>query len=233
VKDPIAMHATHSSFSALSLFLALATAACAPAAPANPTWEEDVKPILAANCARCHRSPAQNGAPGTARLDVCEDAGTLFGAATMAQNILSRATLPRDTSTAMPPPPATELSDRQIEIIENWIANGTPCTSAAAAPSLVLLRATEESVETRPGAASQLVLRYAIEDQARSLVSATVVAVAASGETHVAPEPLRAGTGELAWTLDAMAAGTYELFVTLDDGSEIREVRVGTFAIPR
>ena len=228
------MHATHSSFSALSLFIALATAACAPAAPANPSWEQDVKPILAANCVRCHRSPAQNGAPPTTRLDVCADAGTVYGAATMAQNVLSRARLPRETATAMPPEPATGLSSRQIRIIERWIANGAPCTGTAAAPSFVLLRATEESVEASPlPGAHVLALRYAIDDPAHNLVSATVVAMAAGGELHVAPEPLRAGTGELVWALDALAAGTYEVFVTLDDGSEIREVRVGTFAVPR
>jgi cytochrome c553 len=232
----IAMHATHSSVSALSLLVALTAAACAPSAPANPSWEQDVKPILAANCVRCHRSPSQNGAPMNFRLDVCDDVGTVLGAATQAGRVVARGST--EGLAAMPPPPAAGLSDRQIEIIENWIADGTPCTGTAVAPSFVLLRATEESVEEslQPGAApgeQELVIRYVIEDQARSLVSATVVAVAASGETHVAPELLRAGTGELVWPLGAMAPGTYEVLVTLDDGSEIREVRVGTFAIGR
>jgi cytochrome c553 len=240
VKDTTAMHATHSSFSApltvvLAALAALAAAACAPAAPANPSWEQDVKPILAANCVRCHRNPPVNGAPAMFRFDECEDdSATLQGAATKAGTILARVTLGRDIPTTMPPPPAAELSDRQIEILENWQANGAPCTGAAAAPSFVLLRATEESLQ--PGAApgeQQLAIRYTLEDPARRLVSATVVAVSASGETHVAPEPLRAGTGELVWSLDAMAPGTYDVLVTLDDGSEIREVRTGTFAIGR
>jgi hypothetical protein len=229
------MHATHSSFSAtsfLAALAALAAAACAPAAPANPTWEQDVKPILAANCVRCHRNPPANNAPGTFRLDVCEDASaTLLGASTQSERIVARGSL--EGATAMPPPPAAGLSDRQLEILKNWRADGAPCSGTAAA-SFVLLRATEESME--PGAApgeQRLVIQYTLEDPARSLVNATVVAVSASGETHVAPESLRAGTGELVWSLGAMAPGTYDVLVTLDDGSEIREVRIGTFAIGR
>lgn len=226
------MHATQRSVSVLSVFLALATA-CGPSAPSNPTWEADVKPILDANCVRCHRSPQQNSAPTNFRLDVCDDAGTVLGARAQAGRIVARASA--EGITAMPPPPGAPLSDRQLEVIENWIANGSPCSSgAAAAPSFVLQRAVEESLlaGAAPGE-HVLALRYAIDDPAGRLVSATVVAVAASGETHVAPEPLRAGAGELAWSIGALAAGTYEVLVTLDDGSEIREVRVGTFAVTR
>ncbi len=233
------MHSTHSSFSSprlLGVLTALASlaAACAPAAPANPTWEQDVKPILAANCVRCHRNPPANGAPGTFRLDVCEDASaTVLGAKSQVPRILARGGL--EGAAAMPPPPAGGLSDRQLEILENWRAKGASCTgTSAAAPTFVLLRDTEESLQ--PGAAPgehRLAIQYTLEDPAHSLVSATVVAVSASGETHVSPEPLRAGTGELVWSLGAMAPGTYDVLVTLDDGSEIREVRTGTFAISR
>jgi hypothetical protein len=251
VKDTTTMHATHSSFSAPShrrftawaalAALAALAAACAPDVPANPSWTGDIAPIIASNCVRCHRDPPQNGAPATFRLDMCEDASaTVLGASTQAPRIVARGAT--EGATAMPPPPAAPLSDRQIEILDNWRANGAPCTDTAEAASFVLLRATEESVEEsveeslQPGAApgeQRLVLRYTLEDPARSLVSATVVAVAASGEIHVAPEPLHAGTGELAWALGAMAPGTYDVLVTLDDGSEMREVRAGAFAIAR
>lgn len=226
------MHSTHSSFSAKALFFALAAlaaAACAPAAPANPTWEDDVKPILAANCVRCHRSPAVNGAPTNFRLDICEEAGGVLGASDQVVRILARGTSPGNL--AMPPPPAAPLSDRQIEIIQNWQVNGTPCTGAAAA-SFVLLRAAEESVGVSAGE-QRLVLSYTLEDPAGTLAGATAVAVSASGDTHVAPEPLRAGTAELVWPVNELAPGTYELLVTLDDGSEIREVRAGTFTVAR
>jgi cytochrome c553 len=233
------MHSTHSSFSAshvraglAGLIVVLAAAACGPAAPANPSWEQDVRPILAANCVRCHRNPPANNAPATFRLDQCEDASaTLLGASTQSERIIARGSL--EGATAMPPPPAANLSDRQIEILENWRANGAPCTGTTAA-SFVLLRATEESIEAGAAPGEQrLAIQYTLEDPARSLVNATVVAVSAGGETHVAPESLRAGTGELSWSLGGMAPGTYDVLVTLDDGSEIREVRIGTFALAR
>jgi hypothetical protein len=228
----IAMHALHPSLSALSLLAALGMAACAPSVPANPTWEEDVKPILAANCVRCHRDEQQNGAPLTFRLDVCEDAGAKMGAAAVAGAALARTT---NAAAPMPPKPAAPLSDRQTEVLENWIGNGAPCTGvASAAPVFVLLAPVEESL--RPGAAAgehTLAIRYAIEDSAGTLASATVLAVAATGETYVAPEPLRAGAGEFSWALGSMPAGSYELLVALDDGADIRDVRAGTFQIPR
>lgn len=226
------MHALHRSLSALSLLAALGTVACAPSVPANPTWEEDVKPILAANCVRCHRAEPQNGAPATFRFDVCEDVAGKMGASAYAGGALARAT---NDAAPMPPAPAAPLNDRQVEVLENWIANRAPCAGAAqAAPVFVLLAPVEESL--RPGAAPGehvLAIRYAIEDRAGTLVSATAVAMAANGEAHVAPGSLAAGTGELTWALGSMPAGTYELLVALDDGAEIREVRAGTFRIPQ
>lgn len=220
------------SVSALSILAALGMAACAPSVPANPTWEEDVKPILAANCVRCHRAEPQNGAPATFRLDVCENDGDIMGASAVAGAALARTT---NDAAIMPPKPASPLSDRQNEVLQNWIGNGAPCTGAAsAAPTFVLLAPVETSL--RPGAIAgehALALRYAIEDRAGTLVSATVTAVAATGETFVASEPLRADAGEHVWALGTMPAGSYDLFVTLDDGADLREVRAGTFQIPR
>lgn len=224
------------SLSALSVLAALGMAACAPGVPANPTWEEDVKPILAANCVRCHRAEPQNGAPATFRLDVCENAGATMGASAAAGAALARTT---NDAAIMPPPPASPLSDRQNEVLQNWIGNGAPCTSTTMAigrsvPTFVLLAPVETSLRAGATAGEHaLAVRYAIEDRDGTLVSATATAVSATGETFVAPEPLRADASEHVWALGRMPAGSYELFVTLDDGTDLREVRAGTFQIPR
>ena len=42
--------------------LGYASIGCAPAEPGAPTWVDDVAPILASNCIRCHGSPPL-GAP--------------------------------------------------------------------------------------------------------------------------------------------------------------------------
>lgn len=225
------MHASNSPLFALCLLTALAQAACAPSVPDNPSWEEDVKPIMAANCVRCHRAEPQNGAPSTFRLDACEAAGDVDGTAARIASALSRA---QNDQAPMPPAPAARLSDRQIEVLQNWFENGAPCTgTASAAPSFVLLRAIEESVIAGASpAADELVVRYAVDDHGATPLRATLLAVSSAGETHVAPERPLAAQGELRWSLDEVPAGAYELFVALDDGARVREVRAGTFHIP-
>jgi len=56
--------------------LALAIPACSlgkpdiATVPAHPTFERDVKPLLADHCLLCHGYPATRGAPTSFRLDV-------------------------------------------------------------------------------------------------------------------------------------------------------------------
>ena len=58
------------------LALALAMSACSfgkpdiATVPAHPTFEIDVKPLLADHCLLCHGYPATRGAPTSFRLDV-------------------------------------------------------------------------------------------------------------------------------------------------------------------
>ena len=47
----------------------LLLSACAADVPSDPSWHADVKPILTANCVRCHGAPAIGGAPPGFRLD--------------------------------------------------------------------------------------------------------------------------------------------------------------------
>lgn len=51
------------------LALLLVLPACATELPESPGWGADVKPMLTANCLRCHGSPALGGAPTGFRLD--------------------------------------------------------------------------------------------------------------------------------------------------------------------
>jgi hypothetical protein len=102
--------------------LALATAsvlggsACGPDVPADPSYEHDVKPILAARCLRCH-SPQYFGSSHTAPYDF-----TTYAAASMYAPRMPDA-IKRDN--ARMPLGARPLDDWQIETIENW-ARKTP-----------------------------------------------------------------------------------------------------------
>jgi len=49
--------------------------------PAHPTFEVDVKPLLADHCLLCHSYPATRGAPTNFRLDVYDSPDGTFPAA--------------------------------------------------------------------------------------------------------------------------------------------------------
>ena len=67
--------------------LALAAPACSfgkpdiATVPAHPTFETDVKPLLADHCLLCHSYPATRGAPTNFRLDVYDSPDGTFPAA--------------------------------------------------------------------------------------------------------------------------------------------------------
>lgn len=88
-------------------------AACAPAVPDEPSFQQHVAPILAANCIRCHGTPAIGGAPSTFRLDLYADA------AFSAQRSATR-------TAAGEMPPRFALDDYQIETLARWAELGAP-----------------------------------------------------------------------------------------------------------
>ena len=120
--------------------LAVSLAACAPDdGPAVPGYQTDVKPILDANCVRCHGyGDRLNGDPGLTgmlkgkiplltfldRYDtpkpcpggLTECLGAKDGAARVGLYI----TLPNYDR--MPPAPSEALSDRDIGILKRWAA---------------------------------------------------------------------------------------------------------------
>lgn len=118
-------------------------AGCSPTVPYAPTWTNDVQPILLANCARCHSEPAIGGAPSYFRLDVYADTTNASGMKIMGAGSVA-VTIKGDLK-ANTMPPRFKLSDRQKQIIDNWIAAGAPGPSgrptgpdagaAAAAPA--------------------------------------------------------------------------------------------------
>jgi mono/diheme cytochrome c family protein len=124
------------------LGLGLSLAACAPPdGPAAPSFETDVKPIMLANCVRCHgqgdKLNVDPGLAGTelagksplaAYLDHYEDrmncgTGTCIGAASAAAAFLRTGNyFTRSDKDRMPPKPSDPLSDREIGIIQRWAA---------------------------------------------------------------------------------------------------------------
>ena len=130
------------------LGLGLSLAACAPPdGPASPSFETDVKPIMLANCVRCHgqgdklnTDPGLTGelkgkAPALSYLDHYDNrtmgmmgcgAALCAGALTNAPLVSMYVAKPDSDKDRMPPKPSDPLSDREIGIIQRWAAEMPP-----------------------------------------------------------------------------------------------------------
>ena len=75
------------------------------------TFTVDIQPIINANCITCHRDPPRNGAP--------------FPLLTFNQ-VNNRSALIFSQVNAGLMPPSGKLPDTEIDLIEQWIANGKP-----------------------------------------------------------------------------------------------------------
>jgi hypothetical protein len=193
----------------------LLAAACAPATAGDPTWLADVRPILVANCVRCHGYPAIGGAPSTFRLDVYEDTtidGRLVrGAAFMDDFIAARASDLEDM-----PPRGVELSPRQKDVLAAWPGEPPALGSRAGnrPPTATLLsqQAVSELAE----------LVIAVDDPDGDLVFGEVAGV-----------PLRPGRQTVELDLRGRPGGeVVRLEAELGDGEITTTVDLGSVTVP-
>jgi mono/diheme cytochrome c family protein len=114
----------------LPLILCFLFAACrSHSIKENPTFSEDIAPIIFKNCAPCHRPGEVGPFPLLSYSDVTKKAGTI-AAVTKARY--------------MPPWPADPsyshflgervLTEDEIQLIQNWVVNGSPAGDPATAP---------------------------------------------------------------------------------------------------
>lgn len=101
--------------------LAIAATGCSET-PTAPTYVDDVRTILAANCVRCHAAPeaCTPSERASFRLDHWGDVGDVRGVASMTERITLRAA---DSGTM---PPSAPLTERAREILARWQRAGSP-----------------------------------------------------------------------------------------------------------
>lgn len=199
----------------MRLIALVALAACTPGVPEAPSFQQDVMPILAANCVRCHGSPALGGAPVDLRLDSFSDVpaatGPVAGAATYALAIDLRI-----HDGARPMPPRFPLEDYQLETLARW----------AAAPERGVPRPgnhlPEVAIEGTIRTATGVVLNVRVFDRDGDLVAGTIYA----GTEIVGP--VRSGVIDLPWTT---APGSYALVARLDDGADLHAIELGSVVV--
>jgi hypothetical protein len=219
----------------------LATVACTPDVPAEPSFQQDVLPILAANCVRCHGYPAIGGAPETFRLDVLGDTAVVAGEPRdppvcggdpgdpAAELVLCGAasyafiSALRVRDEQRPMPPRFTLADHQIEILERWAQapeRGDPRPDN---------RAPTVAVEVLGNDGAVLVIRVETDDADRDLVVGTLRLQVAGAMPLVGP--IRSGIVELRFDPGAIPAGDYPLLAAVDDGAALHELMLGTLTI--
>ncbi len=216
--------------------VSIALAGCMPEAPDTPSFQEDVLPIFAANCVRCHGVPTLGGAPTEFRLDSFENtvvtdgqpgAGTcggepddpaaervICGSRTYALLIGSRL---RDEGRPMPP--RFPLEEFQIETLARWVKGpqrGAP-RPGNLAPTL--------AVEATTQVGSRVTLQVRIEDLDRDLVVGTLYARVDARDRVVGT--VRSGRLAVTWDATGVTPGSYPLTAVLDDGAELHTVRLG------
>jgi hypothetical protein len=199
---------------------------CEDAAPAQPTWA-DVAPVLAAQCVRCHGAPAIGGAPTTFRLDRYDDTvsadGIVLGAASMAEWIATRTS---DGSM----PPRFPLADHDVDLLTNWF-NLRPAPSPGVpfvGPPRGAPRAGNQPPRMTVAAqrtADGIEVSYELRDPDRDLVVGDLQAVL--GNVAVPLGEVHSGRGTLLLDTALLAAGSYDLIATLDDGAGAQRRTLG------
>lgn len=208
--------------------LALALALGCGSAPSDPTWTEDVKPILQANCIKCHGQIQRGGAPSGFRLDNYNGGNTADGRPQYGAGLVSRFVFERTHAETMPP--VAGLSGVQIDTLENWDQNGAPQgqpVDSNRAPVFELRRALEDSVADQ----GFLVLQYALSDPDFDVVLGRLVVDTPGGTQRI--NGIYSGVGTVTADIGA-ANGTYSFSAELDDGNAmIRTVDLGSLEVTR
>jgi hypothetical protein len=207
----------------------LALVACGPGPVDEPSWQQDIAPLLAASCVRCHGHPALGGAPPEFRLDSYDDVvlvdGTALGGAA------SWAVIAGNQVNAGTMPPRFPLEDHQVETFDNWIALAPvqfdpPPRGQARANNR--LPSIEVTVGGWQGTSVELVVD--LHDPDGDLVVGALSAQLAA-ETPVPVLDLASGRRRGDWDTTGLLPGTYQLSATVDDGAGWQTIAAGSVEV--
>ncbi|MEM9492490.1 MAG: hypothetical protein AAGC55_25305, partial [Myxococcota bacterium] len=215
--------------------LVAAAAACTPSAPGDPTWAEDVAPIMAANCVRCHTAPSIAGAPNSFRLDsfgdwTGDDERSMRGAVNMASYIRTRVNLEdflieQGVDTMPPADGFGRLTDRQAEIITNWIDDGTPQGTRDGNEEPEITIALGDEVD------GVVTVNYEIRDPDQEVVLGEFY-LSRGGTSALVTRALSSGTGQFDLDIGALPlGGVYEMSATLRDASGEYDIALDTLDV--
>ncbi|HTE54890.1 MAG TPA: hypothetical protein VK698_28750 [Kofleriaceae bacterium] len=203
--------------------------ACAPSVPDEPTWTEDVRPIVTANCTRCHTPPPLEGAPDNVRFDKYDDedrdgngSADMYGTGSEAMIMATRVQ-------AEEMPLDFPLLPRQQDIIADWADAGAPKgepREGNRAPTMEIISDFEQDGDL-------LVADYRIDDPDFDLVTGRLVADPdGDGDLVVVTFDLFSGVSQIVWDAEGVPSGPYSLTAEIEDGSAEVTVELGSVDVP-
>jgi len=212
----------------LTVFAMLASTGCASEPISEPSFQVDILPLVAANCARCHGDPALGGAPSWFRLDAYEDLdltpepdATPCGVSTCGARSMANLAALRVRDTIYPMPPRKPLDDEQRDPFVRWaLRPERAAREGNSVPTVELLDASATG--------DTVAISLHVDDADDDLVSGHVRLRDPGGIDHVIGA-VRSGRVSLTSTV---GAGVHELAATLDDGGSVFEVALGTITVP-
>jgi hypothetical protein len=214
------------------LIAALAAAlagACAPEVPDEPTWTEDVRPIVVANCTRCHSPPPLEGAPSAIRFDKYEDEDRDLNGTPDVYGASSEAAIMGMRVQAEEMPPDFPLWPRQQDVIAAWAEAGAPKGPPLDGNHRPDFDVTSEFEQD----GDFLVASYSIQDRDFDLVTGRMIAQPlAGGDPIPVTFELFSGIGTIRWDISDVEPGGYRLAIDIDDGSVVFSDEVATVNVP-
>lgn len=192
--------------------LLVLVSACTTEVPDAPAWGADVKPILTANCLRCHGAPALGGAPPGFRLDVYTGKDGALERIQGAGEMLEFLRLRVEDGHG-------ELLDHQIETLARWdgfVGDPRPDNQA---PVFTVL----EPAEPTP-VRDAILIDYELRDPDFETIH---------GELRVGSivvdDSLHAGRGRAGFSTATFPEDEVRVLASYSDGQEIWQTDLGLF----
>ncbi|HWM89041.1 MAG TPA: hypothetical protein VNO33_24490 [Kofleriaceae bacterium] len=244
----------------IAMLAAAFTTACSPEVPDQPTWTEDVRPIVAANCIRCHSPPQLEDAPRSIRLDKFEgedrdfqpppdqpDVGDdgvddfcnarspdVCGAGTQLHDDTSLAGIMADHVSRDEDDPLHMPPD--FTLWDRQIDTIAAWAAAGAPKGPPLPGNREPTMELTGDFESDgdlLVASYRIDDLDFDLVTGRLIAEPDDGgDPIVATWDLFSGDGQIRWDVTDVPSGSYDLSAVIDDASSEVSTDLGSVDVP-
>ena len=243
----------------IAMLAAALAIGCRPETPDAPTWTEDVRPIVRANCIRCHSPPQIEDAPAGFRIDKYEgedrdglpapqdpdvgEDGIHDFCPPEGPDVCAAGTLLHDGGSMA----ATMVF--YLEMPEDDPLHMPPGFTLPARQIDVIRNWAETGAPKGPPLpgnltptmalttdferdGDNLVASYRIDDPDFDLVTGRIVAERVIGDPIVVTWDLISGVGEVVWNISDVPPGSYTLTAEIDDASAAESIDLGSVDVP-